>query len=726
MGKIAYSADQKLWIYDMISEQRMEIPLKPGSGYLDANFPNWRPDGRWLCFYWGASLNRQIFVVRPDGTGQLMITDGSGDYAERAVFSPDGTRVACNTVYGNVRIIQLVESNGQLLPASRQTLPVALETVTWSPDGRRLAGTDWGRTYQSDVYVYDIETAILTKITHAGSGEAFQRPSWSPDGQKIAVVKKQSSQDICIMNQDGSGLVNLTPDWPLSNENYPSWTGDGQWILFSSDKEGNTDAFAMRIDGSMRVNLTASPSIAEGAPMIWTTIPTEGLVAYYPLKGNAIDASAHGHNGIVQGPTGTADRFGTADRALMFSGHPQHVIVNPFYGFPSTAITVSFWLKCSSLQGQAQAVVSYATTSHDNTFAVSISPPNVTITIYWNSINVPIAVDDSNWHHLVITWENVAGQVCLYKDGQLSATRQAAQGQSFSPTGSLVFGHDQDCVGGCFSPPDAFVGSLDDIRIYDRALSFEEVAGIYNAERPLAYNSRIFLASGVLAGQTINPARPQITISAGSRIQGSFTVEIRNTYEAGSKTPLAATPTWGEPSTSYSCVIENVAKGDTTHTVTVNLPAPTQAGTYYIVVAMAGTYNCAQIMSGTHPSQNADWVNGRKIALLPASLFQAAAIQGWTTSEWYLDGQMVPTAYAMTAVKVVVEDPGLYIDLFAGLKIEGVVGRTYTIKVNSDLNQPGNWTTLTNLTLTNAVQLWIDTTQPANRPKRFYMAVPQP
>jgi hypothetical protein len=87
---------------------------------------------------------------------------------------------------------------------------------------------------------------------------------------------------------------------------------------------------------------------------------------------------------------------------------------------------------------------------------------------------------------------------------------------------------------------------------------------------------------------------------------------------------------------------------------------------------------------------------------------------------------MVPTAYAMTAVKVVVEDPGLYIDLFAGLKIEGVVGRTYTIKVNSDLNQPGNWTTLTNLTLTNAVQLWIDTTQPANRPKRFYMAVPQP
>ena len=77
---------------------------------------------------------------------------GSGDYGGDSVFSPDGTRVACHTVYGNVRLIDLVETNGQLLATNRQTLPWSRTTLTWSPDGRKLAGTDWGQTYQSNVY----------------------------------------------------------------------------------------------------------------------------------------------------------------------------------------------------------------------------------------------------------------------------------------------------------------------------------------------------------------------------------------------------------------------------------------------------------------------------------------------------------------------------------------------------------------------------------------------
>jgi hypothetical protein len=60
--------------------------------------------------------------------------------------------------------------------------------------------------------------------------------------------------------------------------------------------------------------------------------------------------------------------------------------------------------------------------------------------------------------------------------------------------------------------------------------------------------------------------------------------------------------------------------------------------------------------------------------------------------------------------------------MYAGIKITGTVGKTYSIQYVNDLAQTNNWIVLTNLILTTPELLWFDLTLPG-QPKRFYRVI---
>jgi hypothetical protein len=66
-----------------------------------------------------------------------------------------------------------------------------------------------------------------------------------------------------------------------------------------------------------------------------------------------------------------------------------------------------------------------------------------------------------------------------------------------------------------------------------------------------------------------------------------------------------------------------------------------------------------------------------------------------------------------------VNPAGVSLNMYAGVAIDGVVGRTYRIEYVTDLQQTNTWTTLANVTLTSSIQVWIDMDS-AGQPKRFY------
>lgn len=89
-------------------------------------------------------------------------------------------------------------------------------------------------------------------------------PTWSPDGERILFVSNRSgNKEIWVMNADGKRPKNLTrhadDDW------MPAWSPDGRSIAFSSYRDGNWEIYASRADGSRPVRLTNEPA-ADVAP----------------------------------------------------------------------------------------------------------------------------------------------------------------------------------------------------------------------------------------------------------------------------------------------------------------------------------------------------------------------------------------------------------------------------------------------------------------------------
>ena len=67
--------------------------------------------------------------------------------------------------------------------------------------------------------------------------------------------------------------------------------------------------------------------------------------------------------------------------------------------------------------------------------------------------------------------------------------------------------------------------------------------------------------------------------------------------------------------------------------------------------------------------------------------------------------------------------------LYPGITIEGVVGRSYGIQFTAGVSLTNSWASVTNLTLTQPVQLWLDTSvdvHSGTAPRRFYRVVPIP
>lgn len=198
------------------------------------------------------------------------------------------------------------------------------------------------------------------------------------------------------------------------------------------------------------------------------TPPTNGLIAYYPFAGNANDASGNGHHGTLRGttqPTLTADRFGTPNSAYFFpnAGDIGLGSIGPRTG------TWAAWVKRASTSGNFKTVVAGSQCS--SAFFGVYTNNNLGLGGQCNTPFVPVAASNLanlNWHHIVGTYDG--SRVKLYIDGVLK-TDVARSG--------LFRGNDAIGIGG--NAGEYFHGTIDEVYIYNRALSASEVTTLFNA-----------------------------------------------------------------------------------------------------------------------------------------------------------------------------------------------------------------------------------------------------
>lgn len=165
------------------------------------------------------------------------------------VFS---TKIAYVLVSGKRYELQVSDADG----FNAQTILGSNEPIgfpAWSPEGSRLAYV----SYESKKPVVYVQSLVTGK-RHAAA--AFKgnnvHPSWSPDGQKLAVAltKDNSSLQIYTLNADGSGVKRLT--YSNGSDSNPSYSPDGKFILFTSDRGGSPQIYRIAADGGDASRLT--------------------------------------------------------------------------------------------------------------------------------------------------------------------------------------------------------------------------------------------------------------------------------------------------------------------------------------------------------------------------------------------------------------------------------------------------------------------------------------
>ena len=271
-------------------------------------------------------------------------------------------------------------------------------------------------------------------------------------------------------------------------------------------------------------------------------VPTNGLVGYWPFSGNANDVSANGNNGIVTGATLTTDRFGNASKAYLFN---NNYITIPYSNvFDFTDYTLSLWVSTSQTTiGVAVKQLNYTNASNERfvmginnpsstaLFAAKYNSPNCVAGDGWQYNAVVQPIFNNQYHHLVGTVSG--GTTKLYVDGILVNTIVTPYTKS-----SLCFGGDVQIGRDWANYLHYFIGKIDDVGIWNRALTPDEIISLYQAEvscQSLVINSGTLSSFKLAVYQSTitiypNPANDQITIDCGNldKVSG-WNIKIYNT-----------------------------------------------------------------------------------------------------------------------------------------------------------------------------------------------------
>ena len=223
-------------------------------------------------------------------------------------------------------------------------------------------------------------------------------------------------------------------------------------------------------------------------------VPTNGLVGWWPFDGNANDISGNGYNGTTYGVSSTSDRYGNSNSAYSFditstgwgSAKDRIVVTNDAIAnawYQANAFTISTWIKLDTKTG------SFANRPHTilgiwdgNGTAITrhqISASNLQSTMLGSTVTGITSIVNNDWVHVVTTWDG--DTLRHFQNGVPSGHSHLSYSIPSSTNYSdITFGELHMGNGHWYH----FVGSMDDMGVWNRALSPSEIEQLYSAIVP--------------------------------------------------------------------------------------------------------------------------------------------------------------------------------------------------------------------------------------------------
>ena len=306
-----------------------------------------------------------------------------------------------------------------------------------------------------------------------------------------------------------------------------------------------SDAGKRVLDIGFRVVLAPVRPLAQG------NLPTDGLVVYLPFDGDAKDASGHGRHGEVHGAQLTADRLGRANCAYSFAGQGEHIRVPPLLRKATEPMSVAVWVKFAPGHlGKEFANAFICQDSKDRQtgretrlWQLCIEEDRIASHLMGpvkNDPKAPTPVEPYRWYHVALVFDG--RRQLVYADGLLaaSAERGIPAGQAPVFIGRKDWWPDHD-------PILPLMGAVDEVRIYNRALTVPEIYALYHEGDYRVGEGRVAIPEGAQAFgghyyQFVNPpgALPWHEAKRRCERMGGYLACIETKEENDFVTELAA------------------------------------------------------------------------------------------------------------------------------------------------------------------------------------------
>jgi hypothetical protein len=210
------------------------------------------------------------------------------------------------------------------------------------------------------------------------------------------------------------------------------------------------------------------------------SLPVKGLVAYFPLDGDAKDHSDYGHVGRVSGTTPAEDRFGNASGAFRFNGVDDFIEVGPSPGlntYKMDVISFSLWGYIENYRFNNRMLT---LSSSDDGFSLDLTAQNKRLVFKnhtgWlkeDAMALSDVVELNQWQHIVVMMNFPLKSCFMYINGKLADISTGKSSvRPVQPV--LTIGNNPSSKGWR-----SFEGRLDDIRVYNRELFEWEILALH-------------------------------------------------------------------------------------------------------------------------------------------------------------------------------------------------------------------------------------------------------
>jgi len=245
-----------------------------------------------------------------------------------------------------------------------------------------------------------------------------------------------------------------------------------------------------------------------------------GLQAYYPFDGDGNDVSGNARNLTPLSAPSIADRIvdqGVAATAVSFDGSANQALTYAGSGGLVNAYTVSLWFKLNNLETQQKIISFFAgyadLYSHGSDILWDLRQADGTHT------SLIIKNTDLQWHNIMVSFDGAT--LSQYLDGVRVSTGPRPLAISHAPNAISIGNYS-------YGKGDPFQGMVDEVMVFNRALSGDEISDLYNSQKKILIADSL-KRPGCFLDISIQESAADVFVPGGNpkSVQGSYLSDVR-------------------------------------------------------------------------------------------------------------------------------------------------------------------------------------------------------